>query len=192
MPVTVLAPRDTQVRAGTRMCLGASPGPAAAACSLSLSASRFLPCRMGKGPDPVGSLGGFRPQATQSAKLGPPHHVTACERRPSLGLSLLLCEMGATAPLCRKGSMTVQDYSYSYLHRRGDPGGSARRGGQPRPCVRVCRRVTHSGWGAGRKADTRPPEGTCNGQDSHHLHAHPRQVHVTPTPTRPGVTLAAS
>lgn len=35
------------------------------------------------------------------------------------------------------------------------------------------------------------PEGTWIGQVSHHLHAHPRHVHVTPTPTCPRVTLAA-
>lgn len=127
VPATVLASRDIEVRARTWMRLGAPPGLAAGARPLSLSASCFLPPRMGKGPHPVGSLRDFRSQSTQSAKLGPPPYVTACERRPSLGLSLLLCEVGATAPLYRavrtqrlaqvggfngRGSVTVLDYSY--------------------------------------------------------------------------------
>lgn len=66
----------------------------------------------------------------------------------------------------------------------------------PAPCLGVSGRVTNGGRGAGRKAETGPPEGTWNSRVSGHLHANPMQIHVTPppapAPTGPAVTLAAS
>ena len=189
--------RSTSTNTGASWCI---LGTAVRACPLSLAVEDR------QSPRPCRVLVRLRaPVHTKcQAQASPPcSYLRWC---PSLGLSVLLCNMG-TAPLrravrtpqlaqdgaggfSRKGSMTVLDYSY--LRRRGDPGGSASTAGPPRAGFRVCRRVTHSGWGAGRKADTWPREGTRNSQVAHHLHAHPMQRHVTPTPTRPGVTPAAS
>lgn len=99
VPVTVLASRDVEIRAQTWMAHPQAQLLVPLPCPLSFSAPCLLPCRMGKGTDPVGPLGDFRPQSTLGAKLRPPHHVNVCKQCPSLDLSLLLCDMGAGAPL---------------------------------------------------------------------------------------------